>query len=59
MKAKYKEKLRLILIDNKLSIEEKNAATDNVVEEMALEFAGAVRSAANRVRAVESKRSEI
>jgi hypothetical protein len=33
MKAKYKEKLRLILIDNKLSIEEKNAATDNVVED--------------------------
>ena len=39
MKAKYKERLRLILIDNKLSEEGKNKAMEKVIDDMDDEFA--------------------
>lgn len=40
MKAKYKEKSRLILTDNKLSKEEQIKAIGDLFGEMADEFAG-------------------
>jgi uncharacterized phage protein (TIGR01671 family) len=39
MKAKYKEKSRLIMVDNKLSQEEKIAAIQGLIEDMARQFA--------------------